>query len=119
VEVCIAASIAVVAGLNIARREEPRQARPLLALGFGVVHGFGFASVLSDVGLPTAHRALALLSFNVGIEIAQLVFVAAVLPALAFAAARSSRRERSVVRGGSVAIAAVALFWVVERIAAV
>ena len=117
VETVIAGSIIVVAALNIAK-PEARVARPQIAGAFGIIHGFGFSSVLADVGLPTAHRALALGAFNLGIELAQLAFVALVMIPLVWAA--NHRRyplvyPLVVVRGGSLAIAAFGCIWLVER----
>jgi len=113
VEIAIAASIVLVALGNVAR---PRAsvARPWLAAAFGLVHGFGFSSVLAQLGLPTAHRVLALLSFNVGIELAQLGFVAAVLVPLS-QLARYAGYRRYVLQGASLAIAACGGLWLVER----
>lgn len=113
VEIAIAASIVLVALGNVAR-PEARVARPWLAGIFGLVHGFGFSSVLAELGLPPAHRVLALLSFNVGIELAQLAFVAAVLVPLA-RLARHDGYRRFVLQGASLAIAACGGVWLVER----
>ncbi len=113
VEIAIAASIVLVALGNVARPEE-RVARPWLAGVFGLVHGFGFSSVLAELGLPPMHRVLALLSFNVGIELAQLAFVAAVLVPLAHLARHDGYR-RFVLQGASLAIAACGGVWLVER----
>ena len=118
VEAAIAASIVLVAGLNLARPEAPSQkalrTRNALAATFGLVHGFGFSSVLADVGLPHSHRLLALLSFNVGIELAQIACVLALLVPLA-AWARRPSYSRYGVQAGSLAIAAFGCVWLVER----
>jgi hypothetical protein len=83
VEAAIAMSIVFLAVEIVrARRGETGFAikRPwLMAFAFGLLHGFGFASVLSDAGLPQSEIPTALLFFNIGVEIGQLVFVAAVL----------------------------------------
>jgi HupE / UreJ protein len=113
VEVAIAGSIVLVALGNVAR-PEAHVARPWLAGVFGLVHGFGFSSVLAELGLPPAHRVLALLSFNVGIELAQLAFVAAVLVPLAWLARHDGYR-RFVLQGASLVIAACGGLWMVER----
>jgi hypothetical protein len=113
VESLIAASIIVVAGANV-WKPEARKSIPWLAFGFGLIHGFGFSSVLAEYGLPTGHRVLALLCFNVGIELAQLAFVAVVLFPLAWAARYDGYRA-VVVRGGSVVIALLAAVWLAER----
>lgn len=113
VEVIIAASIVVVALWNV-WRPESRGPMPWIAGGFGLVHGFGFSSVLAELGLPRAQSVLALVCFNVGIELAQLAFVALMIGPLAWAA--RTRGYRGFVRGGSVVIALLAVFWVVERL---
>jgi hypothetical protein len=88
--------------------------RWLVAFGFGLVHGFGFASVLVDLGLPQGALALALLGFNVGVELGQLAIVAAFLP-LAFLLRRSWFYRRVVLLAGSLLIATLALAWFIER----
>ena len=88
--------------------------RWLVAFGFGLIHGFGFASVLADLGLPQGALALALLGFNLGVEVGQLAIVAAFLP-MAYALRRSFFYRRVVLLGGSLLIAAVAAAWFVER----
>ncbi len=113
VEVVIALSIAVVAGLNVWRPEQ-RAPMPWIAGGFGLIHGFGFSSVLAELGLPRAQTVLALVCFNVGIELAQLAFVTLVMGPLAWVSRRGG--YRAFVRGASVLIALLALFWVVERV---
>lgn len=113
VESVIAASIAVVAGWNIARPRS-RGPMPWLAFGFGLVHGFGFSGVLAELGLPARARVLSLVAFNVGIELAQLAFVAVMLAPLE-RLARLKGYEHWVVRGGSGVIALLAGFWLIER----
>jgi len=114
VEAAIAASIVAVAGMNVTRPSAHRS-RPWLAGAFGLIHGFGFSSVLADVGLPAGQRLVALLSFNVGIELAQLAFVAAVLLPLS-AIAHHKRYRLVVMQGGSLAIATFGCIWLVERV---
>jgi hypothetical protein len=113
VESVIAGSIVVVALLNIAR-PRARRSMPWLAFGFGLVHGFGFSGVLAELGLPARARVLSLVSFNVGIELAQLAFVAVLLVPLE-RSARLEGYEKWVVKGGSALIAMLAGFWLVER----
>jgi hypothetical protein len=85
---------------------------------FGLMHGFGFAGALAAVGLPTRAIPVALLFFNVGVEVGQLVFVAAVLTFFA-AATRVPRRWPQWVEGlPAYAIGGVAMFWVIDRVAA-
>jgi hydrogenase/urease accessory protein HupE len=90
-----------------------------VAFAFGLLHGFGFASALSDVGLPRGDIPLALFAFNVGVECGQLAFVALVL-GTASAARRArlgARVERRAVRAMPYAIGALAAFWFFERLA--
>src|SRR5438093_2675500 len=88
--------------------------RWLAAFGFGLIHGFGFASALKDLGLPTGSLALSLFGFNVGVELGQLAVVCGFLP-LAFAVRATWAYRRVVLAGGSVLIAAIAGVWLVER----
>jgi len=91
-----------------------RGSRWVVAFCFGLVHGFGFASVLTDLGLPKGVLAVALVGFNLGVEVGQIAIVAAFLP-LAYLLRRTWLYRRVVLMGGSGAIAAVAALWFVER----
>ena len=86
-----------------------------VAFGFGLVHGFGFASVLADLGLPRDALLVSLVGFNLGVEAGQLAVVCLFLPA-AFLARRHWVYRRLVFAGGSAAIALVAAAWMVERV---
>jgi hypothetical protein len=112
VESAIAASVVVAAVNNLLPVLHKR--RWVAAFLFGLVHGFGFASVLADLGLPRTSLALALLGFNVGVEAGQLAIVAAFLP-VAHAMRETWVYRRLFVAGGSTAIALVAAVWFVER----
>ena len=122
VEACIALSIVFVAREVV----ETRRGRPgltarwpwVVAFTFGLMHGFGFAGALAEVGLPTRAIPVALLFFNVGVEIGQLLFVAAALAAMAMATRVASRWPRWAEAVPSYAIGAIAMFWVVERVTA-
>lgn len=112
VESAIAASV-VLAGLgNLYPMMTSR--RWMVAFGFGLIHGFGFAAVLTDLGLPQDSLLLSLVSFNVGVEIGQLAIVAAFLP-LAYFLRRSWSYPRLILTGGSLAVIAFALIWFTER----
>jgi hypothetical protein len=115
VEAIIAASIVAVALHNVIR-PEARGPMPWMAFFFGLIHGFGFSSVLAELGLPREQTVLALVAFNVGIEVAQLAFVVLVLGPIAWAARMPSYRN-VVVRGGSLVIALLGMAWLVERLA--
>jgi hypothetical protein len=112
VESVIAASIIVAALNNVWPRVVGRLW--MIAFGFGLVHGFGFASVLADLGLPRDALVLALVGFNVGVELGQLAIVIVFLP-LAYALRRSLFYRRWVMVGGSIVIALLASVWLVER----
>jgi len=113
VEPLIALSIVYV-GVENAVSPRLRPSRLVLVFAFGLLHGLGFAGVLIEMGLPDRHRLLALLAFNVGVEIGQLAVIAVVAGALAHWAVRGGDR-RKLVRPASLAIAAIGLFWTVER----
>lgn len=112
VESVIAASV-VLAALNNLRGTVERR-RWVMAFVFGLVHGFGFASVLADLGLPQGALALALVGFNVGVELGQLAIVAVFLP-VAFALRGTAFYRVGVLRIGSIVVALLATWWFVER----
>lgn len=85
-----------------------------LALVFGLVHGFGFASVLLDLGLPASALLAALGGFNIGVELGQMAIVAAFLP-LAWVLRHTRFYRWVVVAGGSWAIVVLGLFWTLQR----
>lgn len=85
-----------------------------MAAVFGLVHGFGFAGPLQDLGLQQGAIALPLLGFNLGVELGQLALVAVLLP-IAIALRRAPWYRLGVVRGGSAAVAVLALAWTLER----
>jgi hypothetical protein len=112
VESVIAASVMVAALNNVWPRVVARLW--VVAFGFGLVHGFGFASVLADLGLPSDALALSLVGFNVGVELGQLAIVLMFLP-LAFALRRTALYRRWVMVVGSLFIALLAGVWLTER----
>jgi hypothetical protein len=111
VESAIAASVVFAALNNIFPLFRGR--RPAAAFVFGLIHGFGFASVLADLGLPQGALALSLAGFNVGVELGQLAIVAGFLP-VAFLI-RNTWAYRQMMTTGSAVIAVVAAVWFVER----
>jgi hypothetical protein len=112
VESAIAASVAVAALNNVWPLVQGK--RWLAAFVFGLLHGFGFAGVLGDLGLPKGAAAVALASFNVGVELGQLAIVAVFVP-LAYAVRSTWIYRQVMVRGGSACIAVLATVWLVER----
>jgi hypothetical protein len=113
VESAIAASVLLAALNNVRPLVHGR--RWVVAFVFGLIHGFGFASVLADLGLPQDTLVLALVAFNLGVEAGQLAIVAAFLP-LAYALRKTTFYRRAVLAGGSLLIAVLAMLWLVERV---
>ena len=114
VEPLIALSIVYVAVENIlSDRLTPW--RPAVVFGFGLLHGLGFAGALDQIGLPEPERLLGLLSFNIGIELGQLLILVAALASVGWWRRRPWYRARIAIPL-SVAIAGIGLFWALERI---
>ncbi len=111
VETAIAASVVAAALNNLVRVVDARWA---VAFALGLLHGFGFSSVLVDLGLPSRELVGALFGFNLGVELGQLAFVAVLLPALYLI--RGTIAYRVVLWGGSAAIAVLASIWTVQRL---
>jgi hypothetical protein len=120
VEAVIALSIVFVAReiIRVQRGEAGLTARLpwLVAFTFGLLHGLGFAGALSEVGLPEGHIPLALLFFNVGVEIGQLLFIAAVLGLIALIQRTRIVWPRWADVAPAYAIGSIATFWVIERV---
>jgi len=112
VESVIAASVVFAAVNNLRGTIERR--RWVMAFVFGLIHGFGFASVLADLGLPQEALLLALIGFNVGVELGQLAIVLAFVP-LAFWLRNTKLYRVGILQAGSVLIALLASWWFVER----
>jgi hydrogenase/urease accessory protein HupE len=116
VEPLIAASIVYVGVENILRSGAPK-ARRLVPFGFGLIHGFGFASVLGEMGIggPKGGIALPLLSFNIGVELGQIMIAAAVLPIIWKLRANALFIARWVPACSTVVVL-LGSFWFVERV---
>lgn len=117
VEAAIAASIVFVGVENLVRRGEEPRGRWLLTFLFGLIHGFGFAGVLRDLGIGRAGDGgivLPLLSFNLGVELGQIVVAAVVLPLVWWLRKRDWFVKRGVA-ALSALIALAGLYWLVER----
>ena len=112
VESAIAASVVLSALNNIFPLIESK--RWMVAFAFGLIHGFGFASVLADLGLPQDALLLALVGFNLGVEGGQLAIVSAFLP-IAYYLRNTQFYRRVVLFAGSIIIVLLAMVWLVER----
>jgi hydrogenase/urease accessory protein HupE len=130
VEACIALSIVFVAReIVCSRKGQPGLTERwpwVVSFTFGLLHGFGFAGALSDVGLPQTAIPVALLFFNVGVEIGQLLFIAAVVAFMALGRKTIRRLRPSTCNpqpstfirlAPPYAIGSVAMFWVIQRLA--
>ncbi len=117
VEPLIALSISWIALENIIMHKRASLSlwRPAIVFAFGLLHGLGFASVLGELGLPAGERALALLSFNGGIEVGQIAVIAAALLTFGWFRQRVWYR-RYITVPMSAAIAVIGLAWTVERV---
>lgn len=113
VESAIALSVLVTAVNNL--RPLFAGSRWLLAFAFGLVHGLGFAHVLLELGLPSGQFTLALLGFNLGVELGQLAIVLLLFP-IAWSIRRTHLYRAWVFGGGSMAAAVVAGLWLFERV---
>lgn len=121
VEAVIALSIVFVAAEILRTRDGhpgiTARAPWLVAFTFGLLHGFGFAGALTEIGLPQIHIPLALLFFNIGVEFGQLLFIATVLSCILLL--RRIRFPAWAVRVPPYAIGSIAMFWVIQRVAAI
>jgi len=118
VEPAIALSIIFVGADNllVRRTAGARDLRAWIAFGFGFIHGFGFAGVLREMGLPPRALGWSLFAFNVGVEVGQLLVVAVVATTLAALRSRSEAAGRQIAVAGSVAVMAAGAYWFIERV---
>jgi hypothetical protein len=123
IEPLIALTIVVVGADNIlvlrAGKDSSQQAsdiRAWLAAVFGLIHGFGFASVLKEFGLPQPALGWSLFAFNLGVELGQLVIVGVVATALAMVRRQSEHWSARVALAGSIGVILAGLYWFVERV---
>jgi hydrogenase/urease accessory protein HupE len=115
VEPIIALSIVYVGADNLLVRDG-RDMRVWIALVFGLIHGFGFASVLREMGLPSGALGWSLFSFNLGVEVGQIAVAAVVASALFSIRRWSDVAGRRVAIAGSIAVMAAGTFWFVQRV---
>lgn len=125
IEPLIALTIVVVGADNIlvlrngntaGQAREATDIRAWLAAVFGLIHGFGFAYVLKEFGLPQAALGWSLFAFNLGVEFGQLLIVGAVAGALELVRRRSAGAARGLAMAGSIAVILAGLYWFVERV---
>lgn len=121
VEAVIALSILFLAS-ELARQNRGEtgltaQAPWLVAFAFGLLHGFGFAGALADIGLPQSDIPLALLTFNLGVEAGQLLFVAAVVGTIWLGRRTIAMPPRWLAQAPTYAIGSLSAFWLIERVA--
>lgn len=119
VEAVIALSIVFVAAEIIHTRRGvvglTARAPWIVAFVFGLLHGLGFAGALSEIGLPDGHIPVALLFFNIGVEMGQLLFIGAVLGAIAVCRRLPFAIPQWAAQVPAYAIGAIAMLWVFER----
>ncbi len=115
IEPAIALSIVYVGADNLLVHGG-RDMRAWIALAFGFIHGFGFANVLREMDLPSRALGWSLFSFNLGVEVGQLLVVVVVASAFAALRARSEAAGRWLVVAGSIAVVAAGTYWFVERV---
>lgn len=113
IEGVIALSIAFVALENLWRGQATHRWRWLVVFAFGLVHGMGFAGALEEIGLGKSQLLPSVLTFNLGVETGQVLFVLVASALIALAQRFSA--QTMLQRWGSVAVAAVALYWSAER----
>lgn len=113
-----APSAALVSAAPSAALAVPSEAdiRAWLAIAFGLIHGFGFAYVLKEFGLPKAALGWSLFAFNLGVEIGQLLIVLVAAGVLAAIRGRSQSASRQIAIAGSIAVIAAGTFWFVQRV---
>lgn len=115
VEPLIAASIAYVAVENLVTGEL-KPWRPFVVFGFGLLHGLGFAGMLQEIGLPRSEFLTALLTFNLGVELGQLAVIMSAYLLMGLWWKKRSWYRARLVQPLSALIAAVGVYWTIERI---
>jgi hydrogenase/urease accessory protein HupE len=116
IEPAIALSIVYVGADNLLVGTRGRDVRPWVALFFGLVHGFGFANVLRETGLPPRALGVSLFSFNLGVEIGQAAIVGVVASMLIAIRGRNAALAARLATAGSIAVMLAGAFWFVERV---
>jgi len=114
VEPLIAASIVYVCVENLFQQQLTRW-RPLVVFGFGLLHGLGFASVLTDIGLSPGHFVTGLIAFNLGVELGQLTVLAVCFMLIGLWFRHRPWYRRMIAVPASLAIALVGSYWLLDR----
>lgn len=115
IEPAIALSIVYVGADNLLVHNG-RDVRAWIAFAFGFIHGFGFASVLREMDLPARALGWSLFSFNLGVEIGQLLVVLAVASAFSALRSRSEAMGRRLAFAGSIVVMVAGTFWFIQRV---
>ena len=115
VEPIIALSIAFVALENLVT-DQLKWWRTLIVFAFGLIHGFGFAGVLGELGLPSQHFFTALLTFNLGVEFGQITVILAAYLLVGIWFGKKSWYRKRIVYPASILIAITAFYWTIERV---
>lgn len=115
VEPLIALSIAIIGIENIFAKKL-HKSRLVMVFGFGLLHGLGFASVLSDLGMPEDAFVTALISFNVGVELGQLTILLIAFLLIGFWFGKKSWYRKRITVPASVVITFIAIYWFVDRL---
>jgi hydrogenase/urease accessory protein HupE len=115
IEPAIALSIVYVGADNLLVRGG-RDMRGWIAFAFGFIHGFGFANVLREMDLPRRALGWSLFSFNLGVEIGQLLVVIVVASAFAALRSRNELAGRRLAFAGSIVVIAAGAFWFIQRV---
>jgi hypothetical protein len=123
IEPLIALTIVVVGADNLlvlrgtkGEAEKASDIRAWLAVAFGLIHGFGFAYVLKEFGLPPAALGWSLFAFNLGVEIGQLLIVGVVAGALLIVRRKGAALARQLALLGSIAVIVAGVYWFVQRV---
>jgi len=123
IEPLIALTIVVVGADNLlvlrgtkGEADKASDIRAWLAVAFGLIHGFGFAYVLKEFGLPPAALGWSLFAFNLGVEIGQLLIVGVVAGLLVMVRRQSVAMARQVALAGSIAVIAAGAYWFIQRV---
>jgi len=115
VEPLIALSIAYV-GIENVLVKRLHKSRLILVFVFGLVHGLGFAGVLSDFGMPETDFITALISFNIGVELGQIATILLAFVLVGYWFKNQDRYRKTIVLPGSIFISVIGLYWFVDRL---